>query len=365
MCALSLYLLPGHPTRDSRKQLRGRGEGGAWGLQCDRTPCVTEASMCAHRWVLLLSLWQGQFGAYPAMPPNGGHPARTPPLTRPATESSVLHRAPDTDGLWPFWVSVDVPSDPEGSLPVSLTSDPQGLPQAGNTPGPKPAVSPSLKYSTFTSTALLPEPGTQILWGKESLSTSRDAAPWLQDTELLTAQTSAFTHLSPAQVEVPHLIPQPTHSLRGKDAASQNPTKLTPGLPPFTATPNGNTAALLPAPGAPAPALPLPPESAGPQAGRERPIAGPTGGRSTTRGARTRERSPKSGGSPTKDKEAKAGAPNVGGVLEGAEPTKTLTPTTKSPGCKQTSLYIPVLNHSLFLTIRILQVVWYLQCNDT
>ncbi|KAJ8269561.1 hypothetical protein COCON_G00121680 [Conger conger] len=288
--------------------------------------------MHAHSWVLLLSLWQ--LGTVPASSPTGGHHAWTPPWTGPTRESGVF---------WPFWVSVDVPSVESGGstplpLPVGLTSDPQGLPQTGSTESQRPAVS-------TTNTALLPEPGTGILWGQESTSTSRETAPWLREAEL---PTSGFTHLSPAQGEDLHLMPQPTHSLRGVDAATQTPTWLTPGIPPFTAMPNGNTAVLLSPTGAletRESALPLPPKSPDPQAGRQGPITGLPGGRSTRRGEGRREQVPKTGSKPTQAGEVKASVPDDGGKLEGVvqKPTETLTVTTKAPGCKQASHCIPAM----------------------
>ncbi|KAJ8382739.1 hypothetical protein SKAU_G00035170 [Synaphobranchus kaupii] len=309
-------------------------------------PSFNEVSMWGHSWVLLLSLCQVQFGTCLATPPTGEQPARTPPRTRPGTESSVLRQASGSEDHWPFWVSVDVPAEPERSSslsrPTSLTSDPQGPPHAGNTQGPRPGAPPSLTDSTSTSTALLPEPGARISWGEESTSTSRDTAPWQRDTELLTALTSGFTDLSPAQGRILYLVPQPTHSLRGRDAASQIPMRLTPALPPFTATPNRNTATLLPPTGAlerKVPTLSLPPEAAEPQAPvpqtwRQGLIAGPAGGRAKEAGMQAQERLPQTGGSSTREGEAKTSVPNDGGVLEGVaqKPTQTLTVTTESPG---------------------------------
>ncbi|XP_035281649.1 proline-rich transmembrane protein 4-like [Anguilla anguilla] len=295
--------------------------------------------MCGHSWVLLLGLWQVQFSSCLATPPTGGQPARTPPWARPAAEPSVLRRSSDASDLWPFWVSVDVPSEPEGSsplsLPVSLTSDLQGLPHAGNTQSLRPAIPPFLTDSTSKSTALLPKPGTRLSLGKESTSISGDTAPWLWDTELPTDSTSDFADLSPAQGQVPHLMPQPTHSLKGEGTVSQTPMGLTPELAPSAATPNRST----PPTGTPerkVPALPLPPESAAPdpQAGGQGPVAGPAGGRPTRKGARTRKRMPQTGGGSTEDGEAKATAPDDGGAPEGEEqkPTQTLTAAAESPG---------------------------------
>ncbi|KAI1883402.1 hypothetical protein AGOR_G00231070 [Albula goreensis] len=214
----------------------------------------------------------GLFSALSATPVAGNGPAQT---TQTTTDSGNQHAPSDMHLFWPFWVSIDVPTEARRpsslSLPVSLTSDLQGTSHTGSTQDPRVEVTPSLAPGSASqeSAVLPPDPGIGTLWEAHPASTSTGelplpepgaAPPWERDGASISIDTVPSTPgmLAPStttnnsvlsqllEQQSPTLSPQPPQELRPKDPPSGIPAQPTPAPPPFNAGLDWSMAAFSP-----------------------------------------------------------------------------------------------------------------------